>query len=664
MESNLDKARKIILNPNFATLGTEQQAMIMRQILASGVTKDQIRAFILEAERLRQAQTPKDNSKLIRELTDTINNPNFQTIDPDRRQSILEKFKRDLNYDQSSFDNLLATNIKIQPSRPGDEEQILEALRKFKEKDYRTVTNIDRLRVELGWSLEKLNRFTRENWKTKNVPIFYGESGEMDYVFSPEPVSPTFILALEDYLTRIRDIDSFNVTDVRRLIEQNNVPENVVNIILPQLWEDMNGGPPFPIYTPPQDYRNLAIDLSNRGDVRNYAPALNKTRQQLKMTFEDFNDFIRQNFKGKGPAPRLRDNPIRIVFEEQDRANPGPRPRGEVVDDAAATIEMGDLGGMINNMLTNELNKYGRNGVLVQDLMDLLNEIRPFMTDFVRAGMVRKSTNMPLEQYLTLMQDWKSRFNEIIQMDKALGRRCLNTHTPINEEPVEEIPDGEIIRLENGVCWDIDTLTDYIRQQKGKNDASALRNYPAKQIWDNADDLDRILRHQRSNERGFTQWFENRNVGENAAKISNETLNRMIIAASLLSSVGKPFKDAMQRELAQKPKLLEEWRRIKMNPDNLYMIKNEEIRKDIEQTIAITLKSLALVDFLNYYDNQISQEERDALDAIEPTFAKELRICQRGEHCVFGMARTLQTLRNQIAGVKGLPFIDLDPRIE
>ena len=90
-----------------------------------------------------------------------------------------------------------------------------------------------------------------------------------------------------------------------------------------------------------------------------------------------------------------------------------------------------------------------------------------------------------------------------------------------------------------------------------------------------------------------------------------------------------------------------------------YLIKNKEIRHDIEQTIAITLKSLAVVDFLNYYDNQITQEERNALDAIEPTFAKELRMCQRGEHCVFGMARTLQTLRNQIAGVKGIPFIDL-----
>lgn len=659
MESNLDKARKIILNPNFATLGTAQQAMIMRQILASGVTKDQIRAFILEAERIRQNQTPKDNSKLIRELTDTINNPNFQTIDPIRRQTILEKFKRDLNYDQTSFDNLLATSIKIQPTKSADEEAIIEALSHiFHSQGAR---RLDQLIVKLGWNLEKLNQFARENWKDKNAPVFFRDaSGDLDFVSSPEPVSPAFLSALEDYLNRLGGVEDFSSLDLRRLIEQNDVPENVVNFIIEQLWGDS----PYPIYTPPQVLRNLAIDLSNRGDVQNHADHLNKIRQQLGMTVKDFNDFIRQNHKGKSPVPRLRIDPVNIVFERQDRVNPGPRPKGEVVDDGAAAVEMGDLGGMINNMLTNELNKYGRNGVLVQDLMNLINEIRPFMADFIKAGMISRSTNMPLEQYLTLMQDWKSRFNEIIQMDKALGRRCLNTHTPINEEPVEEIPDGEIIRLENGVCWDIDTLTDYIRQQKGKNDASALRNYPAKRIWDNDDDLDRILRHQRSNERGFTQWFENRNVGENAAKISNETLNRMIIAASLLSSVGKPFKDAMQRELAQKPKLLEEWRRIKMNPDNLYMIKNEEIRKDIEQTIAITLKSLALVDFLNYYDNQISQEERDALDAIEPTFAKELRICQRGEHCVFGMARTLQTLRNQIAGVKGLPFIDLDPRIE
>jgi hypothetical protein len=249
-------------------------------------------------------------------------------------------------------------------------------------------------------------------------------------------------------------------------------------------------------------------------------------------------------------------------------------------------------------------------------------------------------------------------------MDKALGRRCINTHTPILGEPVEEVPDNEIIRLNNGVCWDVDTLTKYIKDEKGSNDARKLRGYPSKTIWENNEDLDRILRHEISNRKGFSQWFMNRNVEENALKISNETLDQMMIAASLLASRGQPFQDAMEKELAQDPKLLAEWRRIGRNPDNTKFIGNKEIRDAVVFTIAKTLKSLAVVDFLDYFYNKISQEERNALLQIEPTLEKNLAACKVEGYCVFGMARDLQTVRNQIAGVKGLPFIDLDPDIE
>lgn len=751
MESNLDKARKIIFNPNFRLLKIDDQKLIMQQILASGVTKEQLEKLLIESTKPQvNNQKEEKETLMLSQLNDVVNNSTFSTLSADRKHAILERFRKDLSYDQNTFNNLVTGMI----NQNNDEfSQIMDVLAQHPQ-DTKTPLNkfvIGVLSKNRKATIEEVNRIIRENWGNRVRPppqLFGSLTGmvEVDLIYSEKVFPNQLLIELKRNLAQLQDPVKINNVFLEGLINRYGITVDDVNYLLRQMWRE----DPVPIYTPPEAIRQALINNLNanspfapqmsmlydaariqlgmnldefnrflsqnwRGqgfvrrlimddgvplllDVnatrqqlidelnaprrnefdRNMANFFNEERQNLGMSLEEFNQFLQDNWRGRGriefiiqrgiPSFRIgidvragdeEPMPNVMLLNQRRRNNAGPRPAGELVDDEAALVEIGDLLGMINTFAERELDKYGRNGVLIEDLGQLLNDMGPYLQRFAAANLHGRSVGMPLNVYLELLQGWKTRFNELIQLDRTLGRRCQNTHTPINEEPIEDVPDGEIIRLENGICWDIDTLTDYIREKKGENVAKDLRNYPTRTIWENDDDLARILRHERSNQRGFTQWFMNKNIAEHVGNISNETLNRMIIAASLLSSRGQSFRQAMQRELAQKPKLLEAWRQVGENPNDTYLIKNKEIRHDIEQTIAITLKSLAVVDFLNYYDNQITQEERNALDAIEPTFAKELRMCQRGEHCVFGMARTLQTLRNQIAGVKGIPFIDL-----
>ena len=249
----------------------------------------------------------------------------------------------------------------------------------------------------------------------------------------------------------------------------------------------------------------------------------------------------------------------------------------------------------------------------------------------------------------------------LVEKQKSSGRRCNNKEDPISLIPIADLDDAHYIRLESGECWEVESLLDYIQNYtNGKNDASKLKNYSSKLIWKNDQELNRILRHPLAVKSGFAIWFNNKNHGESASKISEKTLRVMTWAASLLASRGDDFRGALERELDEKQLLA--WRNAGNNIDRVYE-KDKKIAQEIEFTVRTTLKSMATSEFYRYY-MALTEEEKRAINSFDPSFEKNLFACNKGEFCVFGMADELLSTRNSIAQIKKLPIVDLGNRFD
>lgn len=291
---------------------------------------------------------------------------------------------------------------------------------------------------------------------------------------------------------------------------------------------------------------------------------------------------------------------------------------------------------------------FGENGLLIEDISRIGNTI------FKEKQMYEKGNNdIPINVYLDMLEFWKREIKALEEKQKSLGRRCNNKEDPISLTPINEIPEGRYIRLESGDCWEIESLLDFIQNYtNGKNDNKG------KLIWRDAGELNRILQHPIAVNSGFSSWFNNKNHGEAANRISERTLNMMVWAASLLSSRGNLFIQALERELDKNQ--LDEFRKSNRNLNN---IKNGKIVKEIEFTMKITLKSLAISEFYNYYMS-LSQEERNAINIFDKNFEKTLFECKNGNYCVFGMSDLLISTHNTIAQIKKLPLVNLGNRFD
>ena len=265
---------------------------------------------------------------------------------------------------------------------------------------------------------------------------------------------------------------------------------------------------------------------------------------------------------------------------------------------------------------------------------------------------------IPMVEYISAFQDWRDRMVEILQLRKALGRRCRNDEDPWDETPVNEIPAANYIRLENGNCWDIESLMEYIRGIDGRNDASGFKNYGSNKIWENTNDLKRILDHPLAIAENFRGWMESRDIIPVIGSISDETLNQLYIAAQLLVSRGPAFDEAIKKHLT--PRQYDVY--MKATGGDAYKnltIANRTDRSDITNTIRTVIKSEAVANMWNYY-NSLSQIEKDALELVEPGLRSDLISCKSANLCVYVLARVMKRAMNRVRTAKGLPEIELN----
>jgi len=401
----------------------------------------------------------------------------------------------------------------------------------------------------------------------------------------------------------------------------------------------------------------------NRNPER--AQIFNEGRNVLGLNVDDFNTLLTA-FWGNGRAPELiinSDGTPRLIIRRQPdlrESNPREIPQGfvdpqEVVNELEEFIRY-----VVAPVAQKEMNLFGRNGIFVEDLRALVDDIDRYIV-FIERQMAIRYEPVFRQDVDDALEGWTQRLQNIVTEQNALGKRCVNTETPINMTPVDELSDEEFIRLNNGVCWEIPELLDYIRAKNGRNDTSDLRNYPTRTIWENNEELDHILHLPEAERTGFSNWLRNITTGGLAAKISNETLNQLYTTASILGSNGQPFVDAVDRELRQDPRLYNIWTRVlERDFSRINGISDIKIRRELETAVAVALKSTAMAEFHRYY-HSLSDDERNALNTFNPDLPRAIDSCYGGRECVFAMSDILITLRNEIARIKKLPIIQINP---
>ena len=348
----------------------------------------------------------------------------------------------------------------------------------------------------------------------------------------------------------------------------------------------------------------------------------------------------------------------KIETPKSSKAKSPPRPE-EYVDAFAATVELTDLLGTIREAFNLEMSMFGERGMLYEPLRQLANEIAREKNMYERAAERDVNTTIPIEVYLEMLNHWKREIKYLIDKQNNLGRRCKNSEDPISLVSIDSLDNSHYIRLESGACWEFESLLDYIQNYtRGQNDASKLKNYSSNKIWQDQTELNRILKHPLAVKSGFSAWFNSRHHAESANKVSEKTLRLMAWAASLLSSRGEDFRAALDKELDTKQR--EEMRKA---GGNIYNVRDEKIMKEIQFTVATTLKSMAVAEFFKYYSD-LSKDEKDAILSFDPSFEKNVVLCNKGEFCVFGMADQLLSTRNTIAQIKKLPIVDLGNRFD
>lgn len=355
--------------------------------------------------------------------------------------------------------------------------------------------------------------------------------------------------------------------------------------------------------------------------------------------------------RSRSPGGSRRLSPV----NNRRQSPPAPVDTEERVDRLAAEVELTDLLKTVVDLARREFDHFGPEGAMFNKLNRVAEGIRTQAMLIINANIP-----MRLNKYLELTDIMRAAINDIIRETRELGRRCLNENSPLSQEPISELPDGQYIRMSNGICWDIEDLLDYIRDMNGQNDSTKLKTYRgvSQRIWENEQDLNRILNHPVAVRTGFRQWLLGMDQASAVAAISNETLNRLARAGSLALGRGDEFDRVVAMELT--PAQLAVFRReAGGDTDNIDRIRNRTMRADIETTIKQTMKSASIIDMYNYYMS-LSEVEKRALAFFEREFAGALTKCRNGEYCQLGMGDMMVTLRNQIARLKGMPPIVYD----
>lgn len=287
--------------------------------------------------------------------------------------------------------------------------------------------------------------------------------------------------------------------------------------------------------------------------------------------------------------------------------------------------------------------------------MDILSHILSYEYEFYLKTLSDKILKLDHEDRL---QTFESILDEIEHTTQT-ERLCDNDFSIYDiNEPVEDIPDDEIIRLGNGACWAITDLMDHMKHTNGLNTNRNLpKTYPSSTLfgrWSLEHDLNKVLNHPKAKESNFADWYNNRRLDEYTNLISKQTMDILRESMELLSSQGPAFDKAIKAELTER-----ELSELRKHKGVIKSIPNKDIQQSIISKMEDVLKTYANAR-LNEYLEKLTKnnpKELDALKFFRPDLLTILRQCYEGLACNWYTADVLRDTYNDIARLKHIDIV-------
>lgn len=320
------------------------------------------------------------------------------------------------------------------------------------------------------------------------------------------------------------------------------------------------------------------------------------------------------------------------------------------VDLAAARQPLGKLFNYVNQKLATEVAAFGDKSAFSSLWLLLRNDIAAYPNKIM-------SQQLTWRDLINKTLTWRDEIVTLLEEQQIAGRRCQNSTDPWDATPIEDIPNNDYIHLSNGMCWHIESLMEYIKGVNGLNEASGLPNYASSNIWE-PEDLPRILQHPAVKRTGFGEWLQ-RVLSANSVKtINRDTIDWLYWLASLFVSRGEPFKRELRNVLTP-----EEYAVYQQytggDSDLMKRIPVELGGAAILQKVKVDMKADAFKKFMEYY-NELSSEDKAALDLLYRGFERDLLACDLGRLCVYVAAKSLMLLYRRLAELKGITPLQLD----
>lgn len=284
----------------------------------------------------------------------------------------------------------------------------------------------------------------------------------------------------------------------------------------------------------------------------------------------------------------------------------------------------------------------------IETFEDRYSDLRSYITNVIAIRLVQ-DTRVNFDETIQYLRNVAS--NIIKDMEK--NKVCINNQDWIDLEDIADIPFDEYIRLSNGACWAVENLIEYFKRANGFNKAPTP-SYPTKTLFNRFApeiDMEHFFNHPIAQAQNLREWYRERNerLGRSSNVISDATMQTLKNSLERMVSRGPAFVQALSEYLT--PDMIEALRASGGSIE-----RTGRYAKKIKETIDDKIKVEAVAGFLQYLE-QISAEERNALEQFEPQIFTMVRSCAEGRACVWYTADIFRNLYNSIAEIKNIPKI-------
>jgi hypothetical protein len=284
----------------------------------------------------------------------------------------------------------------------------------------------------------------------------------------------------------------------------------------------------------------------------------------------------------------------------------------------------------------------------IETLEDRYNDLRTYIT-YVIAVKDVQDTRVNLDETIQYLRNVAG--NIIKDMEK--NKVCLNNQDWIDLEDIADIPFDEYIRLSNGACWAVENLIEYFKRENGFNKAPTP-SYPTRTLFNRFApeiDMEHLFEHPIAQAEDLREWYRLRCIRLRASSliISDVTMQTLKNALERMVSRGPAFVEALTEYLS--PDMIEALHRSQGSIE-----RTGTYARKIKEIIDDKIKVEAVAGFLIYLD-QISAEERTALEQFEVQIVSMVRSCAEGGACVWYTADIFRNLYNSIAEIKNIPKV-------